>query len=125
MHWAERYVGMPYADANCAELAVMVRRDVFDHDISLPSAVDGGVFALSEQIASHQGDFAERTINPVEGDAVLMRSCGRLNHIGVYCVISGQAWVLHAIKNAGQTALHRIADLEKINISIEGFYRWL
>jgi hypothetical protein len=125
MHWSEKYIGKPYCDANCAELAAIVLRNEFDHHLELPGVDSDNVFALSEQISNHRGDYAERTVNPQEGDAVLMRSMGRLNHVGVYCVIDGHAWVLHAVRNAGQTCLHRLPDLARFNITIEGFYRWL
>jgi hypothetical protein len=125
VHWSIKYVGKPYAEADCAELAVEVQHVEFGRCIGLPCERFGGPFALSDQISRHQGDYAERTESPQDGDAVLMRARGRLNHIGIYCDIGGQPWVLHAMRNAGQTCLHPLADLEKLNLQVEGFYRWL
>lgn len=125
MHWANRYVGKPYAEADCAELAMLVRENQFDHAVSLPTEREPSPFALSSLISRNQQDYAERVEQPHEGDAVMMRSRGRLNHIGIYCELGGQGYVLHALKNAGQACLHRLDDIERHNLQIEGFYRWL
>lgn len=125
MHWSAKYIGQPYAQADCAELAVQVRAAEFDHRLVLPTERDPNPFTLSALIGHHQGDYAERTASPHEGDAVLMRARGRLNHVGIYCDIHGQPHVLHALKHTGQTCLHRLHELPAMNLEIEGFYKWL
>jgi len=124
-HWSDRYLGLPYAEADCAELAARVQREVFGREIGLPSERDGGPFALSDRIAQHRGDYAEQVSRPRDGDAVLMRARGRLNHIGVYCDIGGEGWVLHALRNAAQACRHRVTDLPRHQLELEGYYRWL
>lgn len=124
-HWAIAYVGKPYEEADCAELAVLVQAEQFNRTLELPTDRCPGPFGLSAMIGQHRRDFAERTDFPEDGDAVLMRVRGRLNHVGIYCDIGGTAYVLHALKSAGQACLHRIADLPPLQIEIEGFYTWL
>ena len=123
-HWAQTYVGLPYSEYDCAQLAARVQRDIFGRDIRLPTSRGPGLRGISRQIDDLQADYAAPVIEPVEGDAVLMIGRGRINHIGVYCLIDGRPWVLHALRNVGHACLHRLRDLEGIGLHLEGFYRW-
>lgn len=122
--WTDKYIGTPYTECDCAQLAQRVQREVFKRDIVLPSERDGGVFALSAQIQRLRDDYGSRTAQPVTGDAVVMLSSGRLWHIGVYVAVGGIPFVLHAVRTAGQTCLHKIRDLPKYGMTIEGYYQW-
>lgn len=62
--------------------------------------------------------------DPKEGDVVLMLCRNRPSHVGVYCDVNGEPSVLHAMENAGMVVLHRIRDLPKVFLSVEGFYKW-
>jgi hypothetical protein len=59
----------------------------------------------------------------VDGDAVLMKS-GSLWHVGVYILLGGAPYVLHAMKNAQQVVRHRLRDLPNQGLTVEGFYKW-
>lgn len=127
-HWSERYIGEPYIpeDADCARLVARVRAEVFK--LPVPDAVDvkraasrlGRVAQMRDAVSA----FGEPTEEPREGDAVLMVCRGRDSHIGSYCVVDGQPSVLHAMENAGMVVLHRLRELERIGLRVEGFYRW-
>lgn len=123
-HWAEQYVGISYQRFDCAALCVQVQQDIYGRDIDLPIERASGLRGISQQIGDLQADYADPVDMPEEGDAVLMIGRGHLNHIGTLVMIRGQAWVLHAMKNVGQTVLHRIHQLESIGLSVEGYYRW-
>jgi len=69
-------------------------------------------------------NFGQKTDNPSEGDAVLMMCRGRPSHIGVYCEVDGERCVLHAMENAGHTVLHKIRELSRVGLSVEGYYAW-
>ncbi len=128
MHWTEQYIGQPYVRgaADCAALAVQVRREVFGRDV--PSAVEqeraASALGRARQMAEGVADYGQRIAAPVDGDVVLMHCCGRPSHVGVYCVIDGEPYVLHAMENAGMVVLHRLRDLPRVLLSVEGFYRW-
>lgn len=124
-HWSERYVGMPYAEADCAELAARVQREVFGRVILLPSERRPGLRGLTRQIETLKGDYATRTDSPADGDGVLMVSRGRIEHVGVYCEIGSAPYVLHAMRSAGQVVLHRARDLSHQGLTVEGYYQWL
>lgn len=127
MHWSERYVGMPYVegDADCAALAARVQREVFGRAIGLPADRAGTLRGLTRQIEDLRADYAERTDAPADGDGVLMIGRGRLDHIGLYCLIDGTPWVLHAMRNAGAVVLHRLSVIDEQGLRVEGFYRWI
>ena len=125
-HWSARYVGEAYVEGanDCAAFAVRVQQQVFGRDIHLPTARGLGARDWSRQIDALTEDYGDRTDTPADGDAVLMRCRGRLSHIGIYCLIGDAAYVLHAMKNAGQVCLHRLRDLDKQGLWLEGCYRW-
>ena len=122
--WTDKYIGTPYTECDCAQIAQRVQFERFDREITLPSERDGGVFALSAQIQRVRDDYGTPTDHPVEGDAVVMLAAGRLWHIGVYVVVGSTPHVLHALRNAGQTCLHKIRDLPMMGLAVEGYYQW-
>jgi hypothetical protein len=123
-HWAQQYVGTPYSEHDCAQLAVRVLHEQFGRTINLPTERAANVRGISQQIDTLHDDYATPVTLPMEGDAVLMIGRGRLNHIGIYCEINGEAWVLHAVRNAGHACLHKLHNLGGIGLEVEGFYRW-
>jgi len=124
-HWSSSYIGLPYAETNCAELAEKVWREQFGGEPRLPDNPHnlGTQCALMEALLD---DFAEPVRTPRDGDLVLMRCRGRLSHVGVFCDLGGaqHGYVLHSLKNAAQVQLHRLRELKRLNLSVEGFYRW-
>ncbi|MCE5182349.1 MAG: NlpC/P60 family protein [Betaproteobacteria bacterium] len=126
-HWSDKYVGRPYIEGeqDCAVLAEDVQREEFGRQISLPTERAAGLRGLSRQIESLKLDYAVPTDTPAEGDGVLMIGRGNLDHIGIYCVIGGTAYVLHAASNARQVVRHRLRDLPGQGLPVEGFYKWI
>lgn len=126
-HWADKYVGMPYVkhENDCAEFFGLIQREVFGRKLPvLPSAMNYDYLReLSDQVQAGFEQMGVRVESPQEGDAVLMRCRNVVNHIGVYCLIDGVPHTLHAVLSASQVCLHRINDLPKFNISVEGYYQ--
>ena len=62
-----------------------------------------------------------------EGDGVLMAAAARRHslghHIGVWCAVAGEPYVLHCLKGVG-SILHPIRDLDRRALVLEGVYRW-
>ncbi|GHU34206.1 hypothetical protein AGMMS50256_27500 [Betaproteobacteria bacterium] len=127
-HWAEKYIGKPYiyGKSDCARLVCDVRREVFN--LPVPEAAEPGrrdsMLGLYRQLSDVVGEWLFAVDDPEEGDAVLMLCRGRPSHIGVFCKVAGEPCVLHAMKNAGMVVLHRLREIEKYFLSVEGFYRW-
>lgn len=128
-HWSDAYIGRPYmaGSADCAHLAAEVRREVF-HDASVATIerIERAASALGrvhqvEELAARHG---RRTAAPADGDAVLMLCRGRPSHVGIYCLIGTDAYVLHAMANAGEAVRHRLRDLPRVGLAVEGFYQW-
>jgi hypothetical protein len=127
-HWSESYIGQPYAvgQADCARLLAQVRKEVFD--LPVPEAIEverlqsrlGRVGQMIDLVTA----YGQPTNHPKEGDAVLMLCANRPSHIGVYCEIAGEPCVLHAMENAGMVVLHRIRELERAFLKVEGYYTW-
>lgn len=128
MHWAEKYIGRPYAlgHGDCAALVVNVIEYEFGYD--LPEFVHAcraeNRSSRDEQLKQLAFDATEPTDDPQEGDVVLMRCNMRPSHIGIYCVINGEPHVLHAMENARMVVLHKLRDLGKQRLTVEGFYKW-
>lgn len=127
-HWCENYIGRPYAlgESDCARLVCNVRREVFglpvpnEVDIKRAQSASGRFSQMTEGIQ----EYSVRTDSPEDGDIVLMLCRGRPSHVGAYCHVNGEACVLHAMKNAGMVVLHRIRELPRVNLHLEGFYKW-
>lgn len=127
-HWSEKYIGLPYelGVLDCALLATTVRRNEFgmeapsDIDVERSKSRLGRVAQMGDAVS----EYGEKTDNPVEGDAVLMICRGRPSHVGIYCLIDGIPYVLHAMENAKMVVLHKISQLNRVFLSVEGFYKW-
>ena len=133
-HWSDAYVGRTYVEDefDCADLARSVQAEVFDHELHLPAerwyaGLSGPqkLQAMHDQLQACQRDVATPTDAPREGDAVLLVSRGRIDHIGIYCLIGGEPWVLHATSGANQVVRTRLRQLDLYGYKVEGFYRWL
>lgn len=127
-HWAESYVGRQYAadGDDCAALACDVWREVFGGTLPAMANTPRSESRLQRcrQIDTAIAEMLDQVAVPKEGDVVLMKSAGRLEHVGVYALIGGEGWVLHALFNAGHVVLHRLRDLPREGLGVAGFYRW-
>jgi hypothetical protein len=132
-HWSDAYIGRAYIDVefDCAELSRLVQAEVFHRVIALPTertyrglTGPAKVRAMRDQLAACKDDYGVRTSAPVDGDAALIRSRGRIDHIGTYCLIGGEPWVLHAAAGINQVIRTRVRDLELYGYALEGYYTW-
>lgn len=127
-HWTERYIGQAYESgtADCARLLAQVRREEFDLPVPSDIEVERAASRLGRvgQMEDLVNEFGSKTNSPMEGDAVLMLCRGRPSHVGVYALVGGEPCVLHAMENAGHVVLHRIRDLERVFLAVEGYYAW-
>lgn len=128
MHWSDNYIGEPYVtgDADCARLIAKVRKDVYKLPVPNDVEVERAASRLGRvgQMSDLVDQYGERTDNPSEGDVVLMLCRARPSHVGVYCVVDNEPCVLHAMENAGMVVRHRLRDLPKVFLTVEGFYKW-
>ena len=136
-HWAESYIGRPYVEGrhDCADFVAAVMRERFGRELALPAhgaarsrAPSGAnTRAWDRQIAALKGVYARRTATPREGDGVLMAAAARRHslghHIGIWCAVGGEPYVLHCLKGVG-SILHPIRDLDRRALVLEGVYRW-
>jgi len=127
-HWSEKYIGQAYMPhtADCARLLSRVRSEQFGLPVPTDIEVDRAASRLGRigQMSDLVAEFGQRTENPQEGDAVLMLNRGRPSHIGAYCIVNGEPCVLHAMENAGMVVLHRIRELNRAFLTVEGYYSW-
>lgn len=127
-HWSDSYIGQPYipGEADCLRLYCRVSSEVFKRTIPNGATVERAASALGrvQQMTEGTTVLATRVDKPVEGDAVLMMCRGRPSHIGAFCVVDGEASVLHAMANAGMTVRHCLRDLPRVGLTVEGLYQW-
>lgn len=132
---AQRYVGTPYVarEFDCLDLAVLVQRELFGLEVMIPShqARPGGSRGQGREILRYRDMKAERTELPVDGCGVLLwepeGEAGqdlRLWHIGTAFLHGGEVWVLHNSAHLGSAALHRLVDLRRFGMRLDGFYIW-
>lgn len=133
-HWSCAYVGRPYVDYenDCGEFVRLVMREIFKREVNIPTerwyASEAGrarLRSMAAQVEHALPDVVSPVDQPTEGDCVLMRSGSAVIHIGVYCEIDGEGWVLHAVERARQVILTRVRELEAKRFPLSGFYRWI
>jgi cell wall-associated NlpC family hydrolase len=128
MHWSDKYIGRPYCllTYDCAALVV----DVIETEFKglLPDFCktyrENTRLKRSSQLEDLARQATIKTNTPSDGDVVLMYCRGRASHVGVYCIIDKEQYVLHAMENAKMVVRHRIRDLDKFWLSVEGYYKW-
>lgn len=126
-HWSEAYLSLKY-DAqsfDCAHLVEKVQLEQFGRTLNLPKEHATNYREQQRQIATEKSNYADPTDKPEEGDGVLIISRGRAEHVGVYCLIQGMAYVLHNPIAYGKVCLHRIRNLPAQGMTVEGFYKWI
>lgn len=127
-HWADKYIGSEYAvnSADCARLLSKVRKEQFNLPVPEDIEIERAASRLGRvgQMRDLVNEFGIKTDTPEEGDAVLMVCRGRPSHVGVYCLVDKEPCVLHAMENAGMVVLHRIRELSRVFLSVEGYYTW-
>ncbi len=128
-HWSDAYIGQPYisGERDCGNLAARVRLEVFGDASALQVAElqrAAGQLGKQRQVEQMLSAHGHRTEQPMEGDAVVMQNTAGRWHVGSYCLIDGEAWVLHNMKNAKQVVRHRLRELARVGLSVEGFYQW-
>lgn len=136
-HWSEKYVGLLYQPGvfDCGVLCEQVQQAEFGRSVTAPKDRDyynipeGDVVArfkaMSSQVSRVKDQYAQRTESPSDGDAVLLVTRGYMQHLGIYCLIQGEAYVLHASESAKQVVLHKLSHLVMKGLKVEGFYKWL
>lgn len=128
---AQAYVGVPYLDGefDCADLAAKVQWEMFGRLIRLPTHRRRPVGAMGQarEIRAFREDLADRIDAAVTGCGVLMYEPGdrgQIWHIGTAFVDVDVVWVLHNSHKLGSAHLHRLTDLIRFGLRLEGFYAW-
>ena len=127
---AETYVGTPYVEGvfDCADLAAKVQWEVFGRLIPLPThrKRPAGAMGQAREIRVLQDALAVRIELPETGCGVLMYQPTEQSmrwHIGTVFVVGIDVWVLHNSSEALGACLHRLADLQRQGMRLEGYYQ--
>ena len=127
MHWSDKYIGLPYSDHNCAEFVAMVAFDHYNIDIVLPADMGKYLRTQQKKINKHLFEYvdAQKLDDPIDGAICLMHGRKRHCHIGITVIINKIPYVLHSMTGCNSVVRHRVIDLHKFNLKVEGFYQWL
>lgn len=126
MNWSCKYIGLSYDDYNCAEFVKLVLKKELKIDLMFPFDMPVRIDKQSDEIKKQLKYYVDDTPieKPVDFDMVVMSARKRFCHIGLFVRINGQAYVLHLIGTLALSSLHRIVDLNRIGVKLEGFYKW-
>jgi len=128
VHWSEQYIGRPYklGDADCAALCIDVIESEFNGDLPefCKTYRAGTRLRRARQLDELAKQATQKTETPNEGDIVLMMCRGRPSHVGIYCLVDNEPSVLHAMENAKMVVRHKLRDLPRYFLEVEGFYKW-
>jgi cell wall-associated NlpC family hydrolase len=128
VHWSEQYIGRPYklGEADCAALCIDVIENEFSGEVPdfCKTYRENTRLKRAEQLEELAKQATQKTETPSEGDIVLMRCRGRPSHVGIYCLVDNESSVLHAMENAKMVVRHKLRDLPRYFLEVEGFYKW-
>lgn len=126
MHWSCKYLSIPYHEMNCAEFVEHILDKEFSRKFKFPQN-HGSVFSQSHEIKQELQNYVrpEPTLEPKDGDLVLMNAQRKMCHVGILVKRRGALHVLHTQKNIGSACLHRLKDLPYYGLSLQGIYKWL
>jgi hypothetical protein len=128
MHWAEKYIGTPYEEANCAVLVARAISEEFGlHDIacSLVAFNGAGISPLARkqlfdnETLNYGHQITESAV--VNGDCALLSSESQI-HMGLIVKRGKDIYILHSTREAG--AVCQSLNAIKAVYKISGFYRW-
>lgn len=126
--WWEEYIGREYIvdEYDCVHLLVDVQQNVFGHEFSIPVERERHLINKSAQIQFHLDEYT----TPIEeadisdGDMLLMKCKGVLNHTGIVAIHNDVPYVLHNLRNIKSVAMHKIRELENYGMVVDGYYRF-
>jgi len=126
-HWTEKWIGLPWSrDWDCAGLVRDVQQDRFGRSLELPVGLDWKKMNQKDVIDISRS-YAVPISNPEEGDGVLMKIQGRRHdlgsHIGIYCNVDGNGWILHNVERIG-VLFTPLGQLKTLCLEATGYYRW-
>lgn len=126
-HWAEQYVGRPYETHgfDCMDMVVLVEKEVFGKELKLPVHTFD---PIDRQLQIHDGkyDYVERIAIPKDGDCVLFKVRGFVQHVGIVCNYGGERWVLHNAQGKTHSGVQFQPERAMLlrGYAVEGYYRW-
>lgn len=115
---------------DCADLAMLVQREVFGRDVAFAGKRPRPLTAADQDaaIASYTAQLADPVDAPRDGDIVLMREGGKTmaGHVGTFFFLNYAPYVLHtAAWMQGGSSLHRLQDIGGFGLTVMGYYRWI
>ena len=128
--WVDKYVGLKYDAKNfdCAHLVALVLQEQKGIDVNFPQTRRGLLREADQQkaIAAYSESLAKRVHYPEDFCGVLMREVDkeRAGHIGLYLTFAHTAYVLHNSEALGKSCVHRLDELSRFGIIVEGYYTW-
>ena len=127
-HWAEKWVGREYrpGEFDCADMVREVVMERIGVDVPLPSDREWRGMLPSALIAFGE-TVVETTLEPKDGDCVLMKIHGHKrslgSHVGVFALVNGRPWVLHALVDRGVVFVP-VDQIGRMSLEVVGYYRW-
>jgi hypothetical protein len=126
IHWCSRFIGIPYAQMNCAELVGHILEGEFLRP-DIAAVLRGfpehsmGMRERTEAISHGWRDLADKVEIPEDGDGVILKIGSRLAHMGIAATTPKGLYILHTVKERGSV----IEPANKmLTCTVEGFYRW-
>lgn len=123
MHWAVRYMCIPFRPYGCGEFVEKVLKEEFGCPYEFPKSASC-LRKDPEIIREFLSAKLRETDNPKDGDIVMMDGDRQTCHVGVYVEIKGIHHVLHSERRIRTSCLHRVSDLSRYGYYNARFYTW-
>lgn len=129
--WVDKYVGLRY-DArrfDCAHLVALVLQEQKGINVNFPQTRRGMIAPADQQkaIAAYTESLAKEVHYAEDFCGVLMREVDKdyAGHIGVYLTFAHTPYVLHNSEALGKSCVHRLDELSRFGLVVEGYYTWI
>lgn len=131
-HWTSKYVGKEYTkDYDCGHLTTEILQNEFG--CIMPKEIENrdgcnNLFELTTLLLHNKKYLQplEKESELKDGVVVLMSAKeGRLFHVGIFFKLGVRKYIIHNVKNIGQTICSNFEDIERMKLKIEGFYEYV
>lgn len=126
----QEYVGREYRAGvyDCAHLAADVQADLFGRRVEMPGTHPMGTAGQRRLICAMRDELALEIAVPFPGCAALLSSQSddghEVLHIGTVALRLGEPWILHNSAHFGSAQLRRLSDLNRMGLSLKGWFAW-
>lgn len=130
--WVNKYIGKKWTqEQDCGYWFRKIQKEQFERNIPVICNTPNKPLRFMVQATKLLKEFKKdpssvgwrKTINPIEGDAVLLATRIHIHHIGIVFFIENKLHILHAVEHCGIIVSNK-RNLKSNLMAIKGFFTY-